>query len=469
MPVITLFLLKKGGITMAGPTKEMKERMSGGMTRRQFFKISATGAVIAGTGTLMFPRYGAAKPKTLKILQWVHFVPGYDKWFNETYTKEWGAKNDTQVIVDNIGLAGLNSRAAAEVSAKKGHDLFMFLWPKPDMEEQVIDHGEIYEEVGNKFGKPIDLAIKSTYNPKTKKYYGFSDSFVPDPVNYRKDLWDSVGMSPDTWDDIRAGGAKIKQKHGNPVGIGLASEIDTNMAMRAIMYSFGSSVQDEQGNVVLNSKETIDAVKFVKALYKETMTEEVFTWDASANNRFMISGKGSLALNAISITRTAEKSAPEMEKNIWLAKAPQGPVRRIGLEHVMDVYTIWKFAENIEGAKKFLVDYISNFKQAFLASEFYNFPCFAQTVPDLKEQIAHDKKAQPPDKYKVLEDVLDWATNVGYPGYANAAIDEVFSTWVISTMFARAATGFQSPEDAVKAADNRVQGIFKKWRARGLA
>jgi multiple sugar transport system substrate-binding protein len=336
----------------------------------------------------MFPRYGAAKPKTLKILQWVHFVPGYDKWFNESYIKEWGAKNDTQVIVDNIGVAQLNARAAAEASAQKGHDLFMFLWPKPDMEEQVIDHKEIYDECIKNVGKPIDLAIRSTYNPKTKKYYGFSDSFVPDPVNYRRDLWDSVGMYPDTWDDVRVGGAKIKQKHGNPVGIGLASEIDTNMALRAVMYSFGSSVQDEQGNVVLNSKETLEAVKFVQALYKECMTEEVFAWDASSNNRFMISGKGSLALNAISITRTAEKSAPDMEKNIWLAKAAKGPVRRMGLEHVMDNYVIWKFAENIEGAKKFLVDYISNFRQGFLASEFYNFPCFPKTVPDLQKQIA---------------------------------------------------------------------------------
>jgi multiple sugar transport system substrate-binding protein len=417
----------------------------------------------------MFPRYGAAKPKTLKLLQWVHFVPGYDKWFNETYVKEWGRRNDTQVIVDNIGLAGLNSRAAAEVSAQKGHDLFMFLWPKPDMEEQVIDHREIYEECTGNVGKPIDLAIRSTYNPKTKKYYGFSDSFVPDPVNYRKDLWDGVGMTPNTWDDVRVGGAKIKKKFGNPVGIGLASEIDTNMAMRAIMYSFGSSVQDEEGNVVLNSKETLEAVKFVKALYQETMTDEVFAWDASANNRFMISGKGSLALNAISITRTAEKSAPEMEKNIWLAKACKGPVRRMGLEHVMDVYVIWKFAENIGGAKKFLVDYISNFREGFLASEYYNFPCFAETVPDLKKLVAYDKKAQPPDKYKVLEDVLDWATNVGYPGYANAAIDEVFSTWIVSTMFARVAAGRMGPQEAINAADKKVQAIFKKWRGKGLA
>ena len=453
---------------MAYNTNGFKKKMAGVITRRQFIKTSVAGAALAGTGGLIFPRYGAANPKTLKILQWVHFVPGYDKWFNETYIKEWGAKNDTQVIVDNIGLAGINARAAAEASAQKGHDLFLFLWPKPDMESQVIDHKEIYDECLNKAGKPIDLAIKSTYNPKTKKYYGFSDSFVPDPVNYRKDLWDSVGMYPDTWDDVRIGGAKIKKKHNAPVGIGLASEIDTNMAMRAIMYSFGSSVHDEQGNVVINSKETLEAIKYVKALFEEAMTPEVYTWDASANNRFMISGKGSLACNAISITRTAEKSAPEMEKKIWLAKAPKGPVRRMGLEHVMNVYVIWKFAENIEGAKKFLVDYVSDFQKAFLASEFYNFPCFAKTVPDLKKQIAHDKKAHPPDKYKVLEDVTEWATNVGYPGYVNAAISEIFGKWVISDMFRRAANGKLSPEEALKEADKKVQASFKKWRAKGV-
>lgn len=454
---------------MAFDTKGLKKKTIGVITRRQFIKTTLQGAAVLGAGGLMFPRYGLAQPKTLKILQWVHFVPGYDKWFIEEYVKEWGDKNDTKVIVDTIGLAGINARAAAEVSAQQGHDLFMFLWPKPDMEHQVIDHREIYEECERNFGKPIDLAVRSTYNPKTKKYYGFSDSFVPDPVNYRKDLWDSVGMRPDTWEDVRIGGAKIKKAHGIPVGIGLASEIDTNMAMRAIMYSFGSSVQDAEGNVVLNSKETLEAVKFVKALYNEAMTDEVFTWDASSNNRFMISGKGSVVLNAISVTRTAEKTDPEMEKKIWLAKACKGPVRRMGLEHVMDVYVVWKFAQNIDGAKQFLADYISNFRRAFLASEYYNFPCFAKTVPDLKKLVSYDKKAQPPDKYKVLEDVLDWATNVGYPGYANAAIDEIFSTWIVSTMFARAAAGQMSPEEAVKAADKKAQDIFKKWREKGLA
>jgi multiple sugar transport system substrate-binding protein len=438
------------------------------VSRRQFIRTAGSAALAAGVGcSIIVPGRANAQQKTLKILQWNHFVPGYDKWFNTQYIKEWGAKNDTNVIVDNIGLAGLNSRAAAEVSAQKGHDLFMFLWPTPVYEDQVIDHREIYQECESKYGKAIDLAIKSTYNPKTKKFYAFSDSYVPDPVNYRKDLWDDIGMTPNTWDDIRVGGRKIKQKHGIPVGIGLASEIDTNMALRAIMYAYGSSVQDAEGNPVLKSKATLEAIKFVKALYEETMTDEVFSWEASSNNRFMLSGKGSLALNAISITRTGENKKMPVVDNIWLAKAAAGPVRRIGLEHVMDVYVIWKFAENIEGAKQFLVDYIGNFRQGFLASQFYNFPCFPQTVPDLQQLISNDPKANPPDKYKVLSDVLDWATNVGYPGYANAAIGDVFSTWIISTMFAQAAAGKLSPEDALSQADQEVRRIFKKWRQRG--
>ena len=439
-----------------------------GVSRRKFLKATGVAAAAGIGANIIIPGRSDAARKTLRILQWNHFVPRYDKWFNGTYTKEWGQKNNTEVIVDNIGLSGLNSRAAAEVSAQKGHDLFLFMWPSPVYENQVIDHKEIYQEVERKYGKAIDLAKRSTYNPKTKKYYGFSDSYVPDPINYRKDLWDSVGMSPNTWDDIRIGGAKIKKKHGIPVGIGLSAEIDTGMAMRTIMYSFGSSVQDEDGNLVLNSKQTLEAIKFVKALFQEAMTPEVLAWEPSSNNRFMLSGKGSLALNAISITRTGENKKIAVVDNIWLARAAKGPVRAIGLEHVMDVYVIWKFAKNIEGAKQFLIDYISNFKQAFIESEFYNFPCFPDTVPDLQKQIAHDSKAKPPTKYKVLEDVLDWATNVGYPGYANAAIDEVFSTWVVNTMFAEAASGARSPEDALAKAHKKCQGIWKKWKAKGM-
>jgi multiple sugar transport system substrate-binding protein len=438
-----------------------------GLSRREIMKTAAAAGAVATVGPF-FHVNPARAAKTLRILQWSHFVPGYDKWFNNEYVKEWGSKNDTEVVVDNINLSLIPSRAAAEVSAQKGHDLVMFLSPPSVYEDQVLDMKDVYAEIEKKHGKPIDLAVKSTYNPKTKKYFAFSDSFVPDPVNYRTDLWGDIGMKPDTWEDVRIGGKKIKDKHKIPVGVGLSAELDTAMAMRAIMYAFGSHEQDEAGNLTINSKQTLEAIRFVKALFEETMTPEVFAWDASSNNRQMLAGRSSLVLNAISVTRTGENSKLPIHEKIGLAKAAKGPVRRIGLEHVMDCYVIWKFADNKEGAQKFLVDYIDNFKKGFQASEFYNFPCFAKTVPDLKQLIAKDSKAVPPEKYAVLEDVLDWATNVGYPGYSHAAIDESFGNWTLNTMFAKAASGAESPEDALKQAEAQMKAIWAKWKERNM-
>jgi multiple sugar transport system substrate-binding protein len=442
-------------------------------SRREILTAAALGAAALGSG---IPILGCKKDKiekkdkrqTLRIVQWNHFVPAFDKWFKETYCKEWGEKNDTDVIVDNVGIPALNPAAAAEVSSRKGHDLFGFLWPRPVYEDDVIDHGEIYQECEKRYGKAIDLATKSTYNPRTKKYFGFSDSFAPDPINWRKDLFDEVGGKPDTWDDIRTFGKKIKDKTGIPIGIGQSSEIDTAMAMRAVLYSFGAGEQDAEGNLALDSKATLEAVKFVKALYQEAMTPEVLSWDASSNNRAMLAGKASVVLNAISITREAENKGMPIGDNIWLAKAAKGPARRMGLEHVMNVYCIWKFAENIDGAKKFLIDYVGGFRDAFLQSQFYNFPCFPKQVPDLVDLVQKDSKGKPPDKYAVLTDAFAWATNVGYPGHANAAIDDGYSTWALNTMFAQAATGAMSPEDAIKEATKKYEAIWAKWRERKL-
>src|SRR2546430_9172308 len=245
--------------------------MGGGtVTRRDFMKTTGVGAVATGLGAnIIVPGRANAAKKKLRIVQWVHFVPAYDEWFNKKYAVEWGQKNDAEVTVDNIGIAGINARAAAEVSAQKGHDLFLFNWPPPSFEEQTVDMKDVYQELERKLGKAIDLGVKSTYNPKTRKYYAFSPSFTPDPVNYRQDLFGQVGLpnGPQTWDEVRTAGGRVKKQVGNPGGIGLANEIDTGMGIRTIMYAFGALGQDEKGNFPLNGKPTLEASKSVKALF----------------------------------------------------------------------------------------------------------------------------------------------------------------------------------------------------------
>ena len=302
-------------------TRQARRR---GLSRRDVIKTAASVGLAASVGPF-FHVNPARAAKTLKILQWNHFVPGYDKWFNTIYVKEWGEKNNTEVIVDNVNLNLISSRAAAEVAVQKGHDLVMFLAPPSIYEGQVVDLADVYAECEKRHGKPVDLAVKSTYNPRTKKYFAFSDSYVPDPINYRMDLWGEIGMKPDSWDEIRTGGKKIKQKTGIPVGIGLSAELDTAMAMRAIMYSFGAHEQDVEGNLAINSKQTLEAIKFVKALFEEAETPEVLAWDPSSNNRQMLAGRSSLVLNAISVTRAGENDKLPIHEKIGLARVRQGP------------------------------------------------------------------------------------------------------------------------------------------------
>jgi multiple sugar transport system substrate-binding protein len=153
-----------------------------------------------------------------------------------------------------------------------------------------------------------------------------------------------------------------------------------------------------------------------------------------------------------------------LSKKIWLCPALKGPERRISPGNVVNYYVIWEFSENKEGAKEFLKDFTDDFGEAFKASEFYNFPCFPSTVPDMSELLARDPKASPQDKYKVLANVLDWTTNVGFPGYSTNAINEVVSTFVLNTMFAKVARDELSAEDAVLVAEKEIQRIFDRWK-----
>jgi multiple sugar transport system substrate-binding protein len=433
----------------------------------------------AGLGTAVV-LYSGAAPKTavpgvpkyrgrelqnrLRIIQWVHFVPAYDRWFDNTYTKVWGRKNDTEVTVDHINLTDLPARAASEVAAKSGHDLFQHLSPPSAFEDQVINLRDIVQQATKRLGPMKGLAKRSAYNPKTKKWFGWPDNYVPDPVHYRTDWWGEAGVRPTTWDNVRRGAARLKAD-GHPIGIGMSNELDSNMALIALMQCFGAYIQNARAQVTLNSKATRDAVNFMADLYRRGMTSDVFAWVPASNNNAFLAGRISLAFNAISILRTAEAQNPSLARNTAILPIPKGPRQALGLEHVMGVYTIWKFAQQKRLAKKFLLDMmVPNYVGHFLNSRFYNFPGWPGAVKNIKRRL----DADPSRKYGVLDRISRNATtNVGYPGYSNAAIDEVFNTWVIPQMFAEVAQGRKSAADSVRDATRETQRIFRKWRARG--
>jgi multiple sugar transport system substrate-binding protein len=449
--------------------------MDGRRSRRDFLRLTA-GAAAAAAGAACGS--GSDKPRTagqpakgrertLRIAQWSHFIPAYDRWFDDEYTKQWGEDHGVRVVVDHINVTEMQDRAAAEAAAGGGHDMFGFVTPPPGFDDQVIDLREIIEEVEAKLGKLPPFLERSVLDPRTGKYFAFADYWLPNTVHYRVDLWDRVepGRKPDTWDDILRAAPKLKAL-GHPVGIGISNDVDYTFTLLSLMHAYGSSIQDEDGNVALNRSTTVEAVGMGASLFRSGMTDDVLGWDAASDNRFLASGTGSLILDPISTIRAIEQQDAELAKQIALAPLPAGPAGRLGPDPIIG-YVIWKSSRNQELAKQFLVDLALNNRETFVRSEYYSFPAFPGAVPDLAELVGTDARAQPPGKYALLADAPQWMTNLGHPGHINVAVDEVFRQFVIPKMFAAAARGEMTAEESVRAAESETKLIYDKWRERG--
>ena len=163
-------------------------------------------------------------------------------------------------------------------------------------------------------------------------------------------------LRPNTWDNVRKAAAKLKQV-GHPVGLGMSNELDSNMFLMSLLYCYGGALQNANGRPNINTKGTIAALKVMKEIYQQGVSDEVFAWTAASNNQAFLAGRLSLAVNAISIARSAEDSGNTPSRTTrGFSPIPRGPVRALGNEHVMGIYFIWKFAQNKDGAKQYLVD-----------------------------------------------------------------------------------------------------------------
>ena len=436
------------------------------VTRRNFIKASGVAAGAAGLAPMLstpFVSRAMADTKALSIVQWSHFVPAYDTWFDK-FAKDWGDKNNIAVTVDHIPVQDIPARAAAEASAGSGHDLFGFngsggahLYRK-----FFINVADLVKETEEKYGKVSVIGKQLGYNPDDGSWSAFPDFYINFPGMYQKSLWDGIGMLPDTWDNVRIGGAKLKAK-GHPVGIPLGHSNDPNENWRGLMWSYGSFIQDEAGKkIVLDSKETVEAVKLATAIYKEAMTSDVLSWNDASNNQYIDSGVGCYILNPISAYRTAQTLNKKLADDIYVIKPPKGPKGQI-IAAASEFYGIWKFAKNKEAAIEFLKNYSENWREAFIASSGYNNPCFANLVPKPMPILSDDPTSTPHDKLAILQSSDEWSAIPGYPGPASPAMDEIYYAFVVPDMMAKAATGQLSAEDSVKWAAGQCETIFKKW------
>src|SRR2546428_11065598 len=129
------------------------------VNRRKF--LTAAGAGVAGGSllTMLEARQAPAQIKgtTLRILQWSHFIPAYDAWYDK-FAKEWGEKNGVKVRVDHIPHLDIPARMAAEFAAGAGHDIIYHgssILPRL-LYKKLLDLTDVAEQAGKDYRGWID-------------------------------------------------------------------------------------------------------------------------------------------------------------------------------------------------------------------------------------------------------------------------------------------------------------------------
>ena len=279
---------------------------------------------------------------------------------------------------------------------------------------------------------------------------------------YQKSLWDEIGMMPDTWDNLRIGGAKLKAK-GHPVGISLGHSNDPSTTWRGLLWSYGGAIQDEAGKkIVLNSKATVEATKYVAALYKEAMTADVLSWNDSSNNQYIVSGVGSYIINPISAYRTDAEAEQEAGRRHRRHRAAEGPGeadhgRRVRILRHLEIR---QEQGSGEGVPQVLRGELAGSLQGErgLQQSVLRRPR-AQADADLVERSDIDPARQAGDPAGLGQVVR----HPGLSGPATPAMDEIYYQFILNDMMAKTATGQSSAEDSVKWATRQCEAIMKKW------
>lgn len=421
------------------------------VSRRTFLGTVGTTAAAVAAGSALHGTPAFASGQKLSILKWSHFVPAYDTWFNK-FAQDWGKKNGVTVTVDEVETNTVVTHAASEVAAGTGHDITEL---QNDthvalFKNHIIDVTDLAGKIGRAHGGWINFADFAHFG---NTWLAVPNFFIPYVGLYRKDLYDAHHLKPSTtWVELLAAGKVLKPK-GNPVGIPVSSTYDSNAAMYSILWSYGGKfVQKDGKTVAIKSPETKQAITYVTQLYNDAMTSQVLSWNDASNNRYLDSGLGSWIYNPISAYRSASS---DMQKKIFVSQTPAGPAARL-MSVVPYAYVIWKWSKAQKVAKAFLTAFYANYQQAFIASTGYNMPMLHQYLKKPMPILGHDPKLT------LLQDVYKYVRPSGWPGPSNQAAGQVYDTFVIPTMFAKAARG-ESADSAMSWAESQLKSIYSKY------
>jgi len=443
--------------------------MSRKFDRRRFIQTTA-----AASAAAMFPYIQTSRAAgKLKVAFWDHWVPGANKAM-ESICHEWAHKHKVDISIDFITSQGnkLELTIAAEKLAKSGHDLVQpNAWspaayaddfePVDDIMHAAMKHnGDVYpivEYLAHQKGHWVaaPAVTGSQVKPpqarisRLKEYAGLdvTKMYAGPGGHSDKQLQDNW-----TWDTFVEVAEKC-HKGGHPFGLGLSQTTDSVDWAGALFHAFGSELVNAKGEVTVKSDNTRHVLEYAQRLVR-VLPKDVVAWDDASNNKFLISGQGSLIMNPPSAWAVAKRDAPDVAKDTWIFASPKGPKGRYA-PALPFFWAIWKFSPNKSAAKSLLAHLISRHssERFVAASNGYDLPGF-KNLRDFKTWA----EVEPPKgvvyNYPPKPDQI--VQVAGAPAPIHVA-NQIYTQGLMTQMMAKVGVQGQSVSDTIAWAEKQLE------------
>jgi len=432
------------------------------INRRKFLKASGAGAVAVKTGgvaailaTGRAPAY--AQGTEVHWLRWNDFVPAADQAINLKLIPAAEKALGIKIKFERVNGNDLQPRITSSIQSGAGPDLIMLFNNNPHLyAKSLVDMSDVAEEVGKAQGGWYRI---STANCGTGgKYFAMPMAMIGAMNAYRKSMFPNG--APKTWDEYRAMGKANKAK-GAPIGQSFGQSFgDPPTFAYPLLWSFGGTEIDDKGKVVINSKATVDAVKWMASAWKDSFDEGGLAWDDASNNRAFLAGTICASLNGASIYIEASRKPDQyktadgkpLKDDIFHGPLPAGPKGQFGM-HTFTSHVMPSYSKQQKAAKDLLrfIHKRENYDQWFSSGLGFYTP--GTTGWENHELWKKDPIMAP---YAVAG---KQGLTPGHPGEPNAKAAEVLTKYLIGNMFAAAIKG-QAAEEAVKACEGQLKAIY---------
>jgi multiple sugar transport system substrate-binding protein len=433
------------------------------VTRRRFVQGSTALATAGGMASILATRTPPAYAQTASVhwLRWNDFVPASDQLLRKDILPEGEKALGIKINLETVNGNDLQPRITAAIQSGAGPDLVMLFNNHPQLyTASLVDLSDIAEGQGKAEGGYYPL-VKSNSNDGSK-WISMPWTIVGAMIAYRKSWFDEVGANafPDTWEKYHEIGKKLKAK-GRPIGQTLGHTFgDAPTFTYPYLWSWGGKEVDPSGKVTINSKETVESIKFMTAFWKDAHDEGGLAWDDTNNNRAFLSQTISATLNGASIyiesLRNPDKYITEkgaqLKTDIQHAPLPKGPVGQFSM-HTYFSHVLPSYSKNQKAAKDFLkwVHSKGVYEKWFVSQKGFATPPTSEWE---KHNVWNEDPVMLP--YKVAGQL---GRTPGYEGPANAKAAEALSKYIITDMYAKAVQG-TSPEEAVKWAEAELKKVY---------